>query len=148
MPGAQRHPELDFDGDLLWRKTLHFWIHCENPCIPKNYQKFLTSFEPPKGSKTPPKCPLCHFLATQEAMLGELIFGGKNGHQIPKFHFSQKVYRKSFPTGPFGANLVKGRPPKSTGKKHYAQEKWRYAQDGKVPFCPKNSVFSPSFFSV
>jgi len=41
----------------------------------------FSSFELPKGSKTPKKCPFCPLLATQEAVLGELIFGGANGHQ-------------------------------------------------------------------
>ena len=81
-------PTLAFDRDLHLKKTWHFWIPYENLCMLRNYWEILTSFGPPKGSKIPQKCPLCYFLATQEAVLGELIFGGANGHQIKIFHLS------------------------------------------------------------
>jgi len=34
------------------------------------------------------KFPLCHFLDPQEAIVGELIFEGENGHQIQKLYMS------------------------------------------------------------
>ena len=34
-----------------------------------------------------------------------------------------------------------GRPPKSAAKRHFAQGQWRGAQDGKLSFLPKNSIF-------
>ena len=49
------------------------------------------------GKKTPKKCPLYNFFATQEAVLGESIFGGANGLQILKFILFQKVDSISFP---------------------------------------------------
>ena len=57
-----------------------------------------------KGQKHP-KNDLSAPLDTQEAVLGELIFGGENEDQIQKFHLCWKVDRKKFPTIPLGANL-------------------------------------------
>jgi len=54
--------------------------------MPTNGQEIFSSFELPKGSKTTQKCPFYPFLATQEAVFGELTFGGENGHQILKFY--------------------------------------------------------------
>jgi len=55
---------------------------------PKRFMNFGGDLCHLKGKTTPNKCPFCHFLDPQEAVLGELISKGENGHQIQKFHFS------------------------------------------------------------
>jgi len=49
------HLVCDFDGDLLLRKTQHFWSCHGKICMPTNGQEILTGFELPKRSKTPQK---------------------------------------------------------------------------------------------
>jgi len=75
-------------GAFISKKYLHFWNKHENLCMLRNGYEFLTSSGPPKRTKTPKKCPLYHFLATQEEVLGDCIFGGENGHQIKMFKLS------------------------------------------------------------
>ena len=77
--------------------------------MPTHYLRILTSFGFPKGSKTPQKWPFCHFLDTQEAVLGDLIFGGVNGKKIHKLHLGWKVDRQSFPTSYPALNLDSGK---------------------------------------
>ena len=79
---ASRHLALAFDRDFLLRKTQHFWIFHGKILMLTNFQEILTGFGLPKGSKTPQKWPFYPFFDTQEAVLGELSFGGANGSQI------------------------------------------------------------------
>jgi len=52
---------------------------------PRKFHKFWKRSGSLKGHKTPKKCPLCHFLDPQEAVLGEMILEGANQLQIRKF---------------------------------------------------------------
>jgi len=83
----------------------------------------LTSFGPPKGPKTPQKCPLCHFLATHETMLGDCNFGGANELQIKKFKLFQKVNSHGFPTSYPAPDLDLWKPSKISWEKALRTEK-------------------------
>ena len=65
-----------------------------------------------KDKKTSKKCPLCHFFATQEVVLGESSFGGENGLQIQKLKLFQKVNSPSFPMRYPAPDLDSGKPSK------------------------------------
>jgi len=55
-------------------------------------------------------------ILTQEAVLGELTFGGVNGGQMEKFHLSWKVDRHKFTISKLGANLELRKAYKSGSK--------------------------------
>ena len=88
----------------------------ENFWMLKNGLRILSSFGWPKGSKTPWKWPFCHFLYTQEPVLGDWTFGGSNGHQIKKFHLGWKVDRKVLPTSYHEINFDFGKFLQITSK--------------------------------
>ena len=67
----------------------------------------------------------CHFLDTQEAVLGDCNFGVANGHQIDKFYLGWKVDIQTFPTSPLFPHLDAGKCPKSGLKGALRVEKWR-----------------------
>ena len=110
MPNFKKFGEFFVIFEFLRQKT-GFSDRCI--CLLRNGWKFLTSFGPPKEPKTPKKCPLCHFFATQEAVLGDFIFGGANGLQIKKFKLSQKVDSPSFPMSYSEPDLDFGKPSKT-----------------------------------
>ena len=89
----------------------------------RNYKEILTSFGPPKGPKTPKKFPLRHFLATQEAILGDCNFGGENGLQIKKFKLFHNLDSQEFIMSYLVPNLDLGKPSKSSLEKALRTEK-------------------------
>ena len=75
----------------------------------------------------------CHFLDTQEAVLGDCNFGGANGHQIEKFHLGWRVEIQKFPTSPRFPHLDAGKCLKSGLKGALRVEKWRATRQGNLP---------------
>jgi len=72
-------------GASICKKVYIFGINMEKYGSLEMGENFVQVLGLLKGQKTPKKCPLYHFFATHEAVLGESIFGGTNGLQIPKF---------------------------------------------------------------
>jgi len=79
------------------------------------------------------KMTFCHFLDTQEAVLGDCIFGGENWHQIEKFHLGWRVDIQTFPTSPLVPHLDARKFPKSGLKGALRVEKWRATHQGNLP---------------
>jgi len=70
------------------------------------------------------KMTFCHFLDTQEAVLGDCNFEEANGHQIEKFHLGWKVDIQTFPTCLLLRHLDAGKCLKSWLKGALRVENW------------------------
>ena len=75
----------------------------------------------------------CHFLDTQEAVLGDCIFGGANEPQIEQFHLGGKVDIYYFPTSPLVPHLDAGKCLKSGLKGALRVEKCRATRWENLP---------------
>ena len=116
---ASCHLTRAFARGLLLMKTHHFWIFQGKICMPTNGQEILTGFGLPKRSKTPQKWPFCPFFDTQEAVLGELSFGGAKA----KFKNSTCVGKytgRTFQQAHLEKIWTPGRPPKSAANRRDA----------------------------
>ena len=75
----------------------------------------------------------CHFLDTQEAVLGDCNFGVDNGHQIEKFHLGWKLDINTFPTSLLLPHLDAGKCLKSWLKGALCVENWGATHQGNLP---------------
>ena len=113
MPDAQCHRCCALNWCILLTNGLQIWIQHKKISKPRNFHQFWRRSWPLKGQKTPKMCPLCHFLDTQEPVLGESTFEGGNDLQIRKFKVFQKLDRQGFPTSYRGPDLDEWKPTKS-----------------------------------
>ena len=110
---VQCHHHCAFHWSTFWRKGLYIWIQHQKIRKPKTFHQFWRRSRPPKGKKTPKKCPLCHFLDPHEAILVESTFEGSNQLQIRKFKVFKKLDRQGFPKSYLGFDLVVRKASKS-----------------------------------
>ena len=75
----------------------------------------------------------CHFLDTQEVVLGDCNFGGANGHQIEKLHLGWKVDIPTFPTSLLLPHLDAWKCLKSWLKSALRVENWGATHQGNLP---------------
>jgi len=52
LPNVEHHLARAYNWEILWRKTLHFWIFHQKLCMLMNYLRISSSSGLPKGSKT------------------------------------------------------------------------------------------------
>ena len=77
----------------------------------------------------------CHFLDTQEVVLGDCNFGGANDYQIEKFHLGWRVDIQNFPESPLVPHLNAGKCLKKWPERRATRwEKAGYAL-GKGAIC-------------